>query len=435
MPLEFVGMRSTDDWGTSVRPQSYRESILYLYPNGTAPLTALMSKLKKEKVNDPQFHWWTDLIGNVAGAITGVYNDAALSSAYTSGATAGQTKYVKMAVALANQIRPGHQVLLRDASDPTVDVNGKVTAVVRNGASSYVAVKLLEADNNSTAHDLSDADRILVIGNINPEGGEMPTAIARNPVKYTNYTQIFRTPLSITRTAKRTRLRTGDDYKKAKREALEMHSIEMEMNVLFGIPTENTGDNGKPERTSGGIFDFLRTNLATNILNYSTDVTYATDSWLTSGELWFENALELAFRYGGQNRLALCGSGALLGIQRLAKNGADINIQPGAAAYGIKIMEWMTPFGVLNMMTHPLLSYETSLRNTMVILSPENMNWRYIDDTTFYADDEQQNTGRGRIDGTDEEFLTEGGYEFHHPETFMVLEGVGVDSAYSTTTP
>ncbi len=51
----FLGMRGDGDWGTSVRPQNYRQGMLFLFPNGDMPLTALMSMMKEEKVDDPQY--------------------------------------------------------------------------------------------------------------------------------------------------------------------------------------------------------------------------------------------------------------------------------------------------------------------------------------------------------------------------------------------
>jgi hypothetical protein len=51
----FLGMRGTGDWATDERPKSWREAILMLYPNGDAPLTAILSKMGEEKVTDPEF--------------------------------------------------------------------------------------------------------------------------------------------------------------------------------------------------------------------------------------------------------------------------------------------------------------------------------------------------------------------------------------------
>ena len=251
----FLGMRGTGDWATDQRPKNWRDSILYLYPNGMAPLTALLAKLKSEKVDDPEYYWWTKQLVSQSASITAgeIYTDIALSVAVGDASVAGATVYVKMTEANADQFRVGHQVLLRDASDYEVDVNGKVMAVVKNGASSYLAVKLLEADDNSTTHGLSDVDTVLIVGNINSEGAAMPEAISYDPLKWYNLTQIFRTSLEITRTARLTRLRTGDAYRELKREALELHSIEMEKAFLWGVRTEGTGSNGKPERTTMGL--------------------------------------------------------------------------------------------------------------------------------------------------------------------------------------
>lgn len=428
MTTPFLGMRGNGDWSDSdMRPKSYRESILYLYPNGNMPLTGILSKLSKEKVDDPEFKWWTQGLPTQASAVTGVYTDSALSSAYTSGGIVGTTLYLKMAATNINQFRAGHQVMLRDVSDYTVDVNAKVLGAVANGASSYVAVSLLEADDNSLTHDLSDCDYVLVIGNINPEGGVMPDAITYDPTKYINYTQIFRTPLSITRTAKLTRLRTGDAYKKAKREAMEIHGMEMEKAFIWGIPTEGIGANGKPERTTGGLIHNIINNGGV-VSDFSTQTDFTDVSWLDAGEEWLDTILEQVFRYGAGEKLCFCGSGVLLQINKLIKEYGNYEFSPKTKAYGIRVTEWHTPFGMINIMTHPLFSYEATNRNTAVVFEPKDLIERPITDTTFYPDPDKQNTGRGRIDGTDEEFLTETGLEFHHPIKCAYLNGFGSDN-------
>ena len=202
----FLGMRGTGDWATDERPKNWRQGILRLYPNGDMPLTAILSKMKERRVDDPEFNWWTKGLPSQAGTVTDVYTDALMSTAYTTGGAAGDTLYVKVAAAVAQEMRAGHQVLLRNTANYLDDANAKVIDVTVNGALSCVTVKLLEADPTTTG--IADCNRILVIGNINPEGGSMPDAIAYDPTKYYNYTQIFRTPLSITRTARRTKLRT-----------------------------------------------------------------------------------------------------------------------------------------------------------------------------------------------------------------------------------
>ena len=432
--MAFLGMRGTGDWGADERPLSWREMILYLYPNGMAPLTAIMSKMGSEKVNDPQFHWWTKQLSIQAGAVTNIYVESSLTTAYVSGGVAGDELYVKIAAALIGEIRVGHQLLLRDASDLTVDVNVKVVGRSVNGASSYAVVKLLEDDDNSTAGDLSNCDRLLIAGNINAEGAAMPDAISYDPTKWYNYTQIFRSPLEITRTAMRTNLRTTQAYQEAKREALEYHSIEMEKAFLFGVPTEGVGDNGKKERTTLGLIPAIRGGYtghggtAGTTGDFIGDSDYSGQTWLQGGEHWLDTQLAEMFKFGKREKLAFCGDGALLALNRIVKNGGDYMFTPTTKSYGISVVEWVTPLGKINLVTHPLFSQEVTMTNTMVLYEPENLKYRFIDDTTFYNDDMKRNSGWTRRDGLKEEYLTEAGLEYHHPVGWGYLTGFGSDN-------
>ena len=396
-----------------------------------APLTALLSKMGEQKVDDPQFHWWTKLLASQGGDVTNVYTDAALSSALASGAAtaSGTTLYVNVAEAVADEFRVGHQALLRDASHQDVDVNAKVTAVVKNGASSYLACKLLEADDNGASTDLSNCDTILIVGNINAEGAAIPDAIAYDPVKWYNYTQIFRTPLEITRTAKLTRLRTADAYKEAKRESLEIHSMELEKAFLFGIRSENTGSNGKPERTTWGLIPAIKAGASANVDDYSLNSDYSGQTWLQGGEEWLDAYLERIFRYGANDKLAFAGSGALLGVNRLAKAGGDIQLTATTTDYGMKVVTWITPFGTIHIKTHPLFSFEATTRNCMVIFEPSKLKYKYITDTHFKKDPAMKQAGWTAYDGIKEEWLTECGLEYHHPTCFGYLTGLNTDNS------
>ena len=428
----FLGMRGTGDWVADQRPMNWRQQILKLYPNGMAPLTAILSMMGGKKVDDPQFHWWTQEQTTVGGTVNGICTDAAFTVAYAGGGAAGATIFVSVSVALGLRIRTGHQILLRDANDWRVDKQGKVTDVQRGALVTILAVRLLEADTPTAApvHDLQNCDTFKIIGNINPEGGEMPDAIALNPTKVYNLTQILRTPLSSTRTALETTLRTGDDYQKAKAEALEMHSWEMELAFIWGIMTENVGDNGKPERTTRGVIDFIRTYAAANCDDYTLNATYSGQTWAAGGETWLKNGLEQIFRYGASEKLCLCGSGFLLGVDALAQSGGQMNIAPGQKFYGMQIDEWRTVFGSIKMKTHPLFSYDATTRNMGILLEPKELGYRYITDTTFFGESSSKTHpagyGQRRIDGLNEEYLTECGLEFGLPQKCAVLNGVGL---------
>ena len=429
--MAFLGMRGNGDWVTDQRPKNWREVILYRYPNGSAPLTAILSKMSSERTTDPEFNWWTKSLATQSSTITGIYTDALLSVAYVSGGVSGDTLYFKMSAADLTQIRIGHIMLFRDASDLTVDCVGKVIGRSSAGASSYVQILLLEHDDNSSAGDLSDCDVALIIGNANSEGAAMPDAIAYDPTKWYNYTQIFRSPLEMTRTAMQTRLRTGDQFKEAKRECLELHSIEMEKAFLFGVPSERTGDNGKPERTTLGIIPAIKGGYTGSggdsgtVNNYVANATYSGQTWLQGGEEWLDEQLEIIFRRGSTEKLAFVGSGTLLAINKLIKAGGNFDYTPATADYGIKVTKWTTAFGSINLMTHPLFSYEATTRNSMVILEPKDIKYRYIQDTMYKSDDRLKKGGWTSRDGVKEEYLTECGLEYHHPDGWGYLYGFG----------
>ena len=424
--MAFMGMRGNGSWVDDQRPKNWRQKILHLYPNGDAPLTAMLSMMGEESVDDPEFYWWTKSLATQAATATNVFINPTLVTAYTTGGAVGDIVYVQIPTeAACTEFRIGHQVMLRNTNDFTDDVNGKVIAVVLNGSDSYIAVKLLEAD--TTANKIAVCNRILVIGNINAEGALMPSAIAYDPTKHSNYTQIFRTPLSITRTARKTRLRTGDQYTEAKRECLELHSIEIEKSMLWGIASEVIGDNGQPERTSAGLIPTIIGNSG-NVSHYTTDTDYNGQSWLTGGEDWLDAQLEQIFRYGSQERMAFVGSGTILALNKIIKEYGNYEVTSQTTDYGIKVKTWVTPFGEIHMKIHPLFSYEESNRNTMAVFDPKDLKYRYIDDTKFYAEADKQNTGRNRSDGTDEEYLTEAGLEFHHPIKTGFLSGFGTDN-------
>jgi hypothetical protein len=422
----FLGMRATDDWSTDVRPKSFRQGILLEFPNGDAPLTAITSAGGSEQATDPEFTYWSKDLAAQSGAVTSVFQEADLTDAWAGGDTtgAGNTNiFAQMAEAVADEIRVGHIVLLITAATPSQVSFGKVIKVQKNGASSYVQVKSKITD--AAAGYLATVDTIDIIGDANPEGGSIPDAVTYDPVKYTNYTQIFRTPLDITRTARLTKLRTGDAYTELKRETLLYHGVAMEMAAFFGEKSEVDGDNGKPERTTQGGYSFCKENA--NAANVSHFPSTTSNTWLQDGEEWLEDQFEIVFRRGRSEKVAWTGSGGLRAIQKLVKQSGQFQLSSETGAYGIKVVRWTTPFGDIMLKRHPLFTHKSHRTNDMFIHEVENLQFTHITDTIFKKDDSEKKAGSLGVDGTKEEFLTEAGYEWHFPNTMSLLTGVGTD--------
>jgi len=439
----FMGMRGNGDWADNQRPENWREAILHEFPNGDAPITAITSMMQSESTDDPIFHWWTKRLPSQSGAVTSIYIDVGLGTEYvyaTHQAThgiVGAVVYAKVALALAKEFRVGHQAVLRDDDRFDVDVVGKVVGVNYNAANSYIAIKLQEIDDNSgtsSSYNLATCDRIINCGDINPAGGAIPRAVAYDPVGYENYCGISRVPLEMTRTAQKTRLRTGDQVKEAKREALELYSIMNERKLIWSVRTAGTGANGKPEYTPDGILSFIRRSATTSYSASSTDASmndfrlntsYSGQKWLDGGEDWFDACLEYLGTYAPSEVTGYCGAGALTGITKLGKYTGNIQMDPGPNdAYGMKFSTWVNPHVTIHLKKHPLMARESSTKYSMLLLAPKNIKWRILDDTQFL-----ENRGPRGVDASISEYLSEMGPEFHFPDQFMWLNGIGQANA------
>ncbi|KKM71543.1 hypothetical protein LCGC14_1429510, partial [marine sediment metagenome] len=220
-----------------------------------------------------------------------------------------------------------------------------------------------------------------------------------------------------------------DAYKETKRDALELHGIEMEKSLIHGIYTVGTGANGKPERTTQGLLSAIRTYATSNVDAYHLNTDYSAQTWLEGGDDWMDEFLEKIFRHGKDEKLAYVGSGAVRAINQLAKFHGNYDISAQTVAWGIKVMQWVTPFGIVYLKRHPLFSYEPTTRNSMVVFEPGNFIWRYVSDTFFKPDNSEREGGSPGKDGTTEAYLTEAGLEYHFMEGSGFLTGLGRDNA------
>ena len=429
MPNAKIGMRGTSSWAvTGERPESWRQGISYLFPNGMAPLTAILSKTKGEMVSDPHYHWFTQNYINKGAALvdSGVYTDSGLGTALSAtSSAAGSILAAKVSAEFASYVKAGNIILLRQSIDHSNDMQAIVISVVRaTDSNSSITFSTLKTDGSGNG-SLVNADRVLIIGSAYAEGSNRPEAIQYVPVEHSGYTQIFRTSLSQTRTAMRTKLRTEDAYKKAKKEALQDHTIEIEDAFIHGVKTLGTGANGQPLRTTDGIIQFVRTNYPTNVLDFRLDSNYSGQSWAAAGKDFINNAMEQSFRWGNSmEKLVFTGNGGMLAIQSVVENNSMYMIKGGETRYGIKVTVLETPFGTWNIKTHPRFTHETSNTNAMLVFEPEDVHYRYITDTQFQEDQSFGRGGGSGVDGKNEEFLTECGLEMHHPEKCMYLSNI-----------
>ena len=79
----ILGLINAESFATN-RFKNYRRTVFYYYPQGAAPLTGILSLMREEVTNDPEFHW------EEKRKATQVASTAAISSNiswYTTGIT------------------------------------------------------------------------------------------------------------------------------------------------------------------------------------------------------------------------------------------------------------------------------------------------------------------------------------------------------------
>jgi hypothetical protein len=413
----ILGMVGTGQFTDDERPRNWRQGINLVFPNGDAPLTAILSMMPDERTDDPDFRWFEKGLPTQRAITQGAKttDPPAPGDDVAAGQADGATAY--LLVTDPTIFLPG-QVLMNLATEEnllviSVSTTNSSVAVRRDHGNKF-------ATNPAITGDPVTGDAILVVGNGSPEGADSRDAQVFQPYRHYNLTQIFRNSLEFTRTALRTRLRYDREgpYLEAQREAYQLHSLDLERALLLGERSEVTAiaggtgnligvSAGKPLRTTRGMLNWLPAiSQSPTVPSVHWDIGTAFSGVINekTADQWCEEL----FRYGNDEKLVLCGGTFLNAWNRMAKNKFTIEAVPTDQTYGLALTRYLTPFGSLLFRQHPLLSTDPVLRKDAFALDVEFLKLRVLDDTEF-----KQNVQGNGIDGHKDEFLTELGLEVH----------------------
>lgn len=337
----IAGLRGTGDWGTDERPKSFREGILRFNPNGTAPIFALSSKAKKRSVTDPEFAWWCE--GNVLTRLQ--VNGAHLSTdtLINVDSTDPTSTTLSANLGTATNLKPGDILLVEPVADAAAltqelievdDVLSDTQFTARRGV------------GGTTAAAIADNIFLTVVSSAYAEGTGIPRAVTRNPIKFSNFIQIFKDSYELTGTADKTTTRTNNNYSEDKKRKMFKHSSDIEWSILMGRAAETTGDNGKPKRFMGGLRAFIPSSNTTIFSSATTPNT-------------FLDALAPIFDFdtgAGDTRMMFAGNQALIELSKIFANEVIFNVNNVVRIYGMDFQEFIIPNGRVLIRSHPLLS-------------------------------------------------------------------------------
>jgi hypothetical protein len=380
-PTVITGSKDTRNITQNRLVIDMSSDIGLLKPDDAALLSFLkLAKNKSQTASNPKFEWMEDglaprwdAVNNAAGVASGVTTVDVDNGTYFS----------------ANDIvkvpRTG-EVLL-------------VTAIATN------ALTVVRGYGVTAAAALVDNDPLVIVGNVNEEFAGIRTMKTTGLTPMYNYTQIWRTPFGVSRTAQRTKLYGPSELSYQQMKKGVEHKKDMERSLIFGERKEDvTGSH--PKRATGGALSFLTAN------------NYDAGGLLTQSE--FDNNIsESVFKYGSKEKI-LYSSARLLSVINGWALG-KLMIDQEAKKFGLSVFKYVTPFGTYNIINGMHTLEGAVYGGYGIILDPENIKYRPLEgsDTTLRTNI-QNNDADGRID----EYLTEGGLEVRNKETHAVLTGV-----------
>lgn len=277
----------------------------------------------------------------------------------------------------------------------------RVTAVSTN------ALTVVRGYGASSGAAIAASQKLLNLGAAEQEGDSSPPAKSTVTVTKSNYTEIKKEPVHLSRTLAETAMYgTENERNRLRVKAGAKHAREWEYVLLFGQKNEDTSTATNPIRTAGG----LNAHITTNELD--------ANGTLTETEL--VDFIGDVNRYkvdGGGGRKALLASRAVLST--MSNWGANkLQTVSGASQrYGFAISEFVTPYGVLDVVNHPLL--EEGFEGMAFIVDMAGIMIRPLHRTTL-----QTNIQDNDEDGYKDQYLTEQSFSFINEKAYGRIKDV-----------
>lgn len=467
----FPGMRGTGDWTTDERDYSWLEGILRIYPNGKTPLMAVSAKLPHKIVEDPLFNWFYRVFPNVYSALEDdpLYTDTGSNAPDPTTALSGDTTAAGTLVWVnvgtseseAKKYRQNQEIEIARSGYSYNKTRAQVTGRYYQGLSGTAIdgdwlfqVRLMQADPiersvTAAGNGLDEVDYVFFGGGSHMEGSGAPPARVFDPSKQWNVCSIIKTTFGdFTGTAlAQTSLRTGNRIQDARLQGLEWHAVDNEFQGIFGVRfaetdsdwsakdgtyvddtshAANETDDGIRRRSAGLLYYMEQSGSGSVISDHTTDTTRGGGGdWTTTGETWLDTCSEEIFRYGNEDKMVLCGGGALLGLNRLVKAKGTWELTANKSWYGIDVFTWVTPFGRLHFKPSAVMTQNPVTNKWGLVLDTGFLERRFTKGRDMKL---KENIQANDLDREKHMFLSEWGLQFAFPLAHGLLTNMGVDT-------
>jgi len=381
------GIFTTTNLTTDLAKKSFAGMITRLMPNGSAPLFAMTSMLQSETAVATEHGFFTKTM--------------LLPQVTTYASTHASTDTLINVASTAN-ILPGMILQINNsASYENLIVNSIVSAT---------QMTVTRAVGTVAAATIPVSTDMYQVGNAFEESSVRPNSLIINPVRITNYTQIFRNTWAISDTIRQTMMIAGDtNIAESRTDCAKFHAADIEKALLFGQKSQGTR-NGQPFRTMDGLINIVGT--AGNYPSYYAGVTNVYTAGSTTTYPQLEGFLDPMFNQNtdptiGNERLLFVGGTAkkvLTAIARLA-TGSMYHIMDGQTSWGLQYSTIKTSRGAFNLVEHPLLNSNTTWSKMAIGVDLSTFRVAYLGDRKtqnkeFNADNDANDNGIDAVGGT-----------------------------------
>jgi hypothetical protein len=168
---------------------------------------------------------------------------------------------------------------------------------------------------------------LVIIGHATPQGSSLPTMLITQQTQNFNYGQIQRKSWGFDRTARQSSWYSQNVLDSERDKKLSEFKTDRENTVFFGARsyTSNGDSSGHPLGTSGGLIEFISTNV--------TDISAASGALSTTA---LENFITSALQYGSQDKVFFVAPKLGQAISHLLSSNW-VRAQPDERVYGAKV--------------------------------------------------------------------------------------------------
>jgi hypothetical protein len=297
------------------------------------------------------------------------------------------------------------------ASSAYIFTVGDVVRNARTGEN-FLVTTITDADTiavtpaygTTAAAAIAAGDGLFIAGNVNGEGTLARNVNTTRVSEVKNYCQIFKTSIVITGTEAVANLYGGRDlpYQRAKKGT--EHALDIEKAFWYGQKYLDTSTYAR--RQTGGIDEFLTA--GTSYVQDQNGPVTAPD---------FNTFLREGFTYGNDTKTLFCGGIVLQAINEMARG--QILTHTGDTSYGVKISEWQTAFGTINIVHDPL--FVEDFAGTAYLLDLESFRYRFMEgrDTKL-----ETNIQSPDFDGEIDQYISEVGLERKQAPRHAKITGI-----------